>query len=182
MFNTGARVQEIVGISMQDLQLEALPQVRLHGKGRKERLCPLWPQTAALLRALLAEGRHDLPPEHPLFQNHRGGRLTRFGVRYLLGKYCSRARAGTPTLKTKGLHPHSMRHSTAVHLLRAGVDITTISHWHGHASVTTTCRYASVDLDLKRKALEQARPTNFAASGPALWRTDASGLDWLESL
>jgi integrase/recombinase XerD len=181
MFNTGARVQEIVGISVQDLQLDGLPQVRLHGKGRKERLCPLWPQTAALLRALLGERGRDLPAE-AVFQNHRGGRLSRFGVRYLLGKYCSRAKAGTPTLKTKRLHPHSMRHSTAVHLLRAGIDITTISHWLGHASVTTTCRYASVDLDMKRKALEQARPTDFAASGPALWRTDASVLDWLESL
>ena len=74
-----------------------------------------------------------------------------------------------------------MRHSTAVHLLRAGVDITTISHWLGHASVTTTNRYATVDLDMKRKAIEQARPTDFA-SGPALWRTDASILGWLEGL
>jgi hypothetical protein len=73
------------------------------------------------------------------------------------------------------------RHSTAVHLLRAGVDITTISHWLGHASVTTTNRYTTVDLDMKRKAIEQAHPTDFA-SGPALWRTDASVLEWLESL
>jgi len=75
-----------------------------------------------------------------------------------------------------------MRHSTAIHLLRAGVDITTISHWLGHASVTTTNRYATVDLDMKRKAIEQARPTDFGATGPALWRTDASVLEWLESL
>jgi len=74
-----------------------------------------------------------------------------------------------------------MRHSTAVHLLRAGVDITTISHWLGHASVTTTNRYATVDLEMKRKAIEQARPTDFA-SGPARWRTDASILEWLEGL
>ena len=180
MFNTGARVQEIVAMSMRDLQLEALPQVRLFGKGRKERLCPLWPQTADLLRALLAERGRDV--DQPVFRNHRGGRLTRFGVRYLLGKYCARAKVGMPTLGAKRLHPHSMRHSTAVHLLRAGVDITTISHWLGHASVTTTNRYATVDLDMKRKAIEQARPTAFAAPGPALWRTDASVLEWLESL
>jgi integrase/recombinase XerD len=182
MFNTGARVQEIVAICVRDLQLEALPQIRLYGKGRKERLCPLWPQTADLLRALLEERGRDVPLEQTVFRNHRGGRLTRFGVRYLLRKYCARAKAGTPTVGTKRLHPHSMRHSTAVHLLRAGVDITTISHWLGHASVTTTNRYATVDLDMKRKAIEQARPTDFGASGPALWRTDASVLDWLESL
>jgi integrase/recombinase XerD len=181
MFNTGARVQEIVGLCVRDFQLDALPQVRLYGKGRKERLCPLWPQTADRLRALLAERGPNVPLDQPVFRNHRGGRLTRFGVRYLLAKYCARAKVRTPTLGPKRLHPHSLRHSTAVHLLRAGVDITTISHWLGHASVTTTNRYATVDLDMKRKAIEQARPTDFA-SGPALWRTDASVLEWLESL
>ena len=182
MFNTGARVQEIVGLSVEDLHVQAPPQVRLFGKGRKERWCPLWPQTANLLQSLVAEAGADVRPEHALFRNHRGGRLTRFGVRYLLRKYCARAKAGTLALGTKRLHPHSMRHSTAVHLLRAGVDITTISHWLGHASVTTTNRYATVDLDMKRKAIEQARPTDFVTSGPALWRTDASVLKWLESL
>jgi integrase/recombinase XerD len=181
MFNTGARVQEIVALCIRDLQLEVLPQVRLFGKGRKERLCPLWPQTAELLRGFLAERGQSVPLEHPVFRNHRGGRLTRYGVRYLLAKYCARAKVVTASLRTKRLHPHSMRHSTAVHLLRAGVDITTISHWLGHASVTTTNRYATVDLDMKRKAIEQARPTDFAA-GPALWRTDVSVLKWLESL
>jgi integrase/recombinase XerD len=151
-------------------------------KGRKERLCPLWSQTADILRAWLAERGRDAPLDQPVFRNHRGERLTRFGVRYLLKKYCARAKVGTPTLGTKRLHPHSMRHSTAVHLLRAGVDITTISHWLGHASVTTTNRYATVDLDMKRKAIEQARPTNFGASGLAPWRTDASVLEWLEGL
>src|SRR5438876_11970327 len=120
MFNTGARVQEIVALCVRDLQLDALPQVRLFGKGRKERLCRLWPQTADLLRALLGERGRDVPLDPPVFRNHRGGRLTRFGVRYLLGKYCARAKVGTPTLGTKRLHPHSMRHSTAVHPLRAG--------------------------------------------------------------
>jgi site-specific recombinase XerD len=182
MFNTGARVEEIVTLCVRDLQLETLPQVRLLGKGRKARLCPLWPQTTEILRALLAERGRDVPSDQPLFRNHRGGRLTRFGVRYLLRKYCTRAQAATPTLGTKRLHPHSMRHSTAVHLLRAGVDITTISHWLGHASVTTTNRYATVDLDMKRKAIEQARPTDFGASGPVLWRTDASILQRLEGL
>jgi site-specific recombinase XerD len=75
-----------------------------------------------------------------------------------------------------------MRHSSAVHLLRSGVEITTISQWLGHASVATTSRYATVDLEMKRKAIEQARPTGFGSHGPAPWRTDDSILDWLEGL
>ena len=182
MFNTGARVGEIVALSVADLRLDTPAQVHLHGKGRKERVCPLWPQTADLLRALLVERGREPQSDEPVFRNHRGTRLTRFGVRYLLQKYCTRAQATVPALRAKRLHPHSMRHSTAVHLLRAGVDIVTISHWLGHASVTTTHRYATVDLDMKRKALEKARPTALDTAGLALWRTDASVLEWLEAL
>jgi integrase/recombinase XerD len=151
-------------------------------KGRKERLCPLWPQTVELLRALLAE-RHSPPQDdYPLFLNHRRAPLSRFGVRYILAKYYTQAREGMPTLAAKRLHPHSMRHSTAVHLLRSGVDIVTISQWLGHASVTTTNRYATVDLEMKRKAIEQARPIDETAAGIAVWRSDASILTWLEAL
>jgi integrase/recombinase XerD len=182
MFNTGARVQEIVTLRVADLRLASPPHLRLFGKGRKERLCPLWPQTVELLRAFLAE-RHSPPQgDQPLFLNHRRGPLSRFGVRYILAKYCTQAREAMPTLAAKRLHPHSMRHSTAVHLLRAGVDIITISQWLGHASVTTTNRYATVDLEMKRKALELARPIDHGASALALWRTDASILKWLETL
>ena len=144
-------------------------------RGPKKRVCPLWPQTADLLRALLAERGRELQSDEPVFRNHRGTRLTRFGVRYLLQKYCTRAQAAVPALRTKRLHPHSMRHSTVVHLLRAGVDIVTISQWLGHASVTTTDRYATVDLDMKRQALAKARPTTRATAGPARWPTDAVG-------
>lgn len=182
MFNTGARVQEIVTLCIRDLQLEALAQVRLYGKGRKERWCPLWPQTMEILRAWLGEAGRDFSPDQPLFRNHRGERLTRFGVRYLLRKYCARAQVAQPSLGRKRLHPHSMRHSAAVHLLRSGVEIATISQWLGHASVATTNRYATVDLEMKRKAIEQARPTDFGPAGPAAWRTDASILEWLEAL
>jgi integrase/recombinase XerD len=182
MFNTGARVQEIVAIRVGDLRLESPPHLRLFGKGRKERICPLWSQTAELLRALLVERGGQPRPDQPLFVNHRGGPLTRFGVRYILAKYCAQARETMPTLATKRLHPHSMRHSTAVHLLRSGVDIVTISQWLGHTSVTTTNRYATVDLEMKRKAIEQARPIDDATAGVALWRTDGSILKWLEAL
>jgi integrase/recombinase XerD len=182
MFNTGARVQEIVGLCVADLRLEPPPHLRLFGKGRKERICPLWSQTAELFRALLAERGSQPQADRPLFVNHRGGPLTRFGVRYILAKYCTRAGETMPTLATKRLHPHSMRHSTAIHLLRSGVDMVTISQWLGHASVTTTNRYATVDLEMKRKAIEQAGPVDDSTSGLASWRTDASILTWLETL
>lgn len=182
MFNTGVRVQEILGLRACDIRFERPAQVWVLGKGRKERLCPLWPQTADLLRTQLLEDGIDPPSTNPVFRNRRGEPLTRFGVRYILKKYCERARATAPTLAHKRLHPHSMRHSTAVHLLRSGVDMVTISHWLGHASVTTTNRYATVDLEMKRKAIEKARPIGRRASGPAAWRADTSILEWLEAL
>jgi site-specific recombinase XerD len=182
MFNTGARVQEILDVRPCDLQLVKPFQVRLMGKGRKERLCPLWPQTAELLHSLLEESRIDSLALQPLFRNHRGEPLTRFGVRYILAKHCDRARLCTPSLAKKRLHPHSMRHSTAVHLLKAGVDLTTISHWLGHASVNTTNRYVSVDLEMKRDAIAKAMPPSEGEPAVAPWRADASLLQWLESL
>jgi integrase/recombinase XerD len=181
LFNTGARVQEVVDIRAADLQLDRPTFVRLRGKGRKERLCPIWPETVDSIRDLL----RTMPESDtlPIFRNHRGEALTRFGVRYLLRGYAERARETAPTLSAKRVHPHTFRHSAAVHLLRAGVDLVTISHWLGHASVETTNRYAAVDLQTKRKALERAGPvTGASESRITAWRSDASLLGWLESL
>jgi integrase/recombinase XerD len=160
MFNTGARVQEVLDVRVADVRLEAPAQVRLLGKGRKERVCPLWPATAKLLRDLIAKRRDVGGDENsPLvFTNARGVALTRYGVRYLLRRYLQRASRAAPSLKTKKLHPHSIRHSTAVALLKSGVDFATISQWLGHAGLNTTMRYARADLDLKRRALAQVFP------------------------
>ena len=182
LFNTGARVQEIVDVRPCDLQLVRPLQVRLCGKGRKERICPLWPHTAEMLRTLLAEHHMDPAATDTLFRNRRGQPLTRFGVRYLLRKYVTSARSAVPALSAKRVHPHTMRHTTAVHLLQAGVDLVTISHWLGHASIETTNRYAAVDLETKRAALAKARPLGQIDVGLAAWRTNASILEWLESL
>ena len=181
MFNTGARVQEILDLRPSDVQLVSPAHVRLVGKGRKERLCPLWPQTAQLLRAYISERGLTPASTQPLFVNHRGAPLTRFGVRYLLAKYCDRARTTCPSLEGKRLHPHSLRHSAAVHLLKAGVDLVTISHWLGHASPNTTHRYAAIDLETKRAALTKARPTD-SNDAVAAWRSDATILEWLAAL
>jgi integrase/recombinase XerD len=181
LFNTGARVQELLDIRTGDLQLDRPTFVRLRGKGRKERLCPLWPETVAALQALLSTlmEREVIP----IFRNHRGEPMTRFGVRYLLRRYAEQAQSVTPTLGAKRVHPHTYRHSAAVHLLRAGVDLVTISHWLGHASIETTNRYAAIDLETKRQALERAGPVMGASDSEAtVWRTNASVLEWLEAL
>jgi site-specific recombinase XerD len=182
MFNTGARVQEILDLRAGDLQLTKPYQVRLVGKGQKVRWCPLWPQTAQLLRTWCTERQLDLRSDAPVFVNQRGLPLTRFGVRFILAKHVRQAVQHQPSLATKRVHPHSLRHSTAVHLLKSGVDLPTIAHWLGHASVNTTNRYVSVDLELKRKALARAAPLGTTRSSPAPWRRTASVLEWLEAL
>ena len=181
MFNSGARVQEIVDIGACDLQLQSPPQIKLVGKGRKTRICPLWPQTAKVLKAFVAERALDSRSNAAVFCNQRGERLTRFGIRYLLAKYCRIASGKSPSLTRKRLHPHSVRHSTAVFLLKSGVDLPSISHWMGHASVTTTGRYAKVDLEMKRKALARAATIGDTIAPPK-WRPSRSVLDWLASL
>lgn len=181
MFNTGARVQEILDLRPCDLRLGRPAHARLVGKGRKERVCPLWPQTAGLLKNLLAESATPVDSTQPLFLNSRGQPLTRFGVRYLLRKHCEGAEANAPSLKKKCLHPHSMRHSTAVHLLKSGVDFVTISQWLGHASANTTNRYAAVDIEMKRAAISKAQPPR-KSRGARRWRNDPSLLAWLEAL
>jgi site-specific recombinase XerD len=182
LFNTGGRVQEVLDIRPNDLQLNRPASVRLIGKGRKERLCPLWPETVDALTTLLSKAP-AVASDAPVFRNQRGEPMTRFGIRYLLRQYADAARQAAPTLANKRVHPHTYRHSAAVHLLRAGVDLVTISHWLGHASVETTNRYTAVDLATKREALERAGPVT-GSSEPDVtgWRKDDSVLEWLESL
>ena len=185
MFNTGARVQEALNVRVADVRLEAPPQVRLLGKGRKARTCPLWPATARLLCDLIAQrsGFRDESVSPLVFTNARGAPLTRYGVRYLLRRYVQKASGVAPSLKSKKLHPHSIRHSTAVALLKSGVDFVTISQWLGHAGLNTTMRYARADLDLKRRALAQVFP--HAVSPPPGGRLLLDGADlagWLRRI
>lgn len=182
MFNTGGRVQEILNLRVRDLRLDPPEQVRLHGKGDKIRLCPLWPRTARLLRDLIAaQLPADADPANALvFRNRNGGPLTRYGVRYLLRKHLPDYRSAT---QGRQIHPHALRHATAVHLLKSGVEFATISQWLGHASVTTTMRYARADLDLKRQALAQVFPETLGvpAAGRVRWH-GAELTRWLRRL
>lgn len=185
MFNTGARVQEVLNLRRRDLRVDAPCQVRLLGKGNKVRLCPLWPATAKLLRDLVDP--HPVPGADPLdallFTNARGQQLTRFGVRYLLRKHVAAATRAAPTLRGKRLHPHSLRHGTAIALLKSGVDFATISQWLGHASLNTTMRYARADIDLKRQALSQVFPDALPPpKGGRLMINGSELIPWLRRL
>ncbi len=158
MFNTGARVQEVLDLTVGDIRLEPPYQVRLRGKGGKIRSCPIWARTAQRLRELINRKSPPVDSDSPLFTNQRGTKLTRFGVRYLLNKRVETCAGAVPTLRDKHIHPHSLRHTTAIHLLKAGVDFATISQWLGHATLTTTMEYARADIDTKRQALSQLFP------------------------
>jgi site-specific recombinase XerD len=182
MFNTGARVSEIVGLQTADLRLIAPRSVLLRGKGRKERTCPIWPETAGLLQKLIEEHAQPSNPSAPVFFNNRGTRLTRFGVGRILHKYIEKAVLRHPSLKHKRLHPHSIRHSTATHLLRSGVDLSTIAHWLGHASVNTTNKYISIDLEAKRETLAKAKPLLKGQRHSGKWRRDPDLMAWLTAL
>ena len=185
MFNTGARVQEVLNLKARDVRFDPPHQVRLVGKGNKLRLCPIWPRTAKLLQELVTSARSsgEDPADTYLFQNRRGEPLTRFGVRYLLRKYLPQRLADGPSGLRKRVHPHCLRHTTAVFLLKAGVDFATISQWLGHATLDTTMRYARADMDLKRQALAQVFPETLAAPAAGRMRLDGTELSkWLRRL
>ncbi len=182
LFNTGARVSEVVGLQTCDLALDPPPSVRLRGKGRKERRCPLWAETAKALRTHLRES--TITPHEPqwVFLNHRGQQLTRFGVRWILRKHIRNAALRVFSLKNKRLHPHSVRHSTAIHLLRSGVDLSTIANWLGHVSINTTNKYATVDLEAKRQALNKSKSLLSVRQRKSLPVPEHDLIEWLESL
>jgi integrase/recombinase XerD len=149
LYNSGARAGEAAKLTVGNLQLGGSPSVRLHGKGNKVRICPLWPTTAASLTRLVA-GRNQ---NEAVFLGRTNQPLTRFGIHRLVTQYATLASEAVPTLATKRVSPHTIRHTTAVHLLRAGVDINTIRAWLGHVSLDTTHIYAEVDLEMKAEAL-----------------------------
>jgi integrase/recombinase XerD len=179
LYNTGARVSEALGVRSRDLRLERPRQVRLLGKGKKERICPLWSETASALRRIIPLGRAD----DVLFRSARGAPLTRDGVAHLLGKYVRIAAQHTAALRKIRVTPHVMRHSCAVALLQAGVDVTVIRDYLGHASVATTSRYITTNLQMKREVLEAFwKRAGLDRAAPRKWRPSSKLLAFLESL
>lgn len=179
LYNTGARIQEALDVCPAAVRFDAPLCVRLVGKGRKERICPLWPETVALLRALRA--RYPGADDEPLFVNRYGTPLGASGVRFKLAQYVHEAARAVPSLASKKVSPHAFRHAAAVHLVAAGIDVTVIRSWLGHAHLDTTNHYAQANLETKREALARLDPSS-KITKPPRWRRDASVLAWLDSL
>jgi integrase/recombinase XerD len=155
--------------------------VDLLGKGRKWRTCPLWESTARHLRQLIEELGLKPEQEGHLFVNPSGQPLSRSGIAEVIGRHARRAGVATPGLRGRKVTPHTIRHTTAMHLLQSGVEVNVIRSWLGHVSIATTNRYIEIDLEMKRKALEacevgQGEPT---AAG---WQPSSDILTWLVSL
>jgi site-specific recombinase XerD len=179
LYNTGARIQEALDVCPRAIRFDAPACVRLYGKGRKERLSPLWPETVSLLKSLLR--RQPRPDDERLFVNRYGVPLGASGVRFKLAEYVEAAAKTVPSLATKQISPHSFRHATAVHLVAAGVDVTVIRSWLGHVSLDTTNHYAQANLQTKRQALERLESPSRPAKRPS-WKQDQSILAWLDTL
>jgi site-specific recombinase XerD len=182
LYNTGARASEAANVALGDLVLEEASSVRLFGKGRRIRLCPLWTHTVTVMRDLLGS-RISGPADTPVFLNVRGQPITRFGIHDLVTRTARKAATATPSLLSKRVTSHCIRRTTAVHLLRAGVDINTIRAWLGHVSVETTNHYAEVDLEMKAKALETcAVQPDAPGDATRPWRADTDFLEYLTTI
>jgi integrase/recombinase XerD len=156
LYNTGARVSEMINIRVQDVQLDtSRASVRLHGKGRKQRTIPLWRETASRIRVWIKE--KALKPDQPLFLNRFGNRLTRAAVAARMALAVTAATERCPQLRGRHITCHTIRHATAMHLLQGGVDITVMALWLGHESTVTTHGYVEADLRMKEQALKAVR-------------------------
>ena len=182
LYDTGARVQEVVDLSVRDVRLNPPAQICLTGKGRKTRVVPLMSATVNLLAQYMNEYRLDRPEciDSPMFFNRRGEKLSRSGVRYLLEKYTTDARKTKPGL-LKNISPHTMRHSKAMHLLQAGNPATVIQSILGHADIRSTDIYARADIEMKRHALQKAAEMVPPVNLPS-WRENKGLMEWLSSL
>lgn len=177
MYNTGARVQEVTQLRVEQLDLPRL-RVQLYGKGGKWRACPLWTETAGALQKLLGERQHS--KTDPVFLSSTGKPLTRFGIYKLVRKHTEGLVKTRSDGSSKPVSPHTIRHSTAIHLLESGVEVNVIRGWLGHVSLDTTNRYAEITMRMKEEALKACQPPTCHAD--ARWRDDESLLRWLDSL
>jgi len=176
LYNSGARASEAVQLTIADIDRAQL-SVRLLGKGNKIRYCPLWPVTMQTLTPLVAQRA----PTQRVFLNRCSQPITRFGIYTLVKRCAKKAAPSIPSLASKRVSPHTLRHTTAVFLLRAGVDINTIRAWLGHVSIKTTMVYAELDLEMKAKALSTCKLTEETIS-TVHWSDDASLMSFLQSL
>ena len=179
LYNTGARVSEVVHLNLPDLRVAGVPQVKLSGKGRRTRICPLWSETAEDLVMYLQQRRSIDPKVQQIFLDANGRPISRFGIRHVIGKYAALADKACPSITTKTVTPHAIRHTTAMHLLRAGNDVNMVSYWLGHADINTTHLYVEIDMQMKRQMIERAGAPTVTKSFP--WQKPGV-LQWLNRL
>jgi integrase/recombinase XerD len=183
LYNTGARVQEVADLRVENLDLGPQPRVQLHGKGDKWRTCPLWADTTKQMNMLLEEGQKPDARDRAVFCSRPGVPLTRFGIYKIVRRHARQ-------LDRDGAHPrritpHIFRHTAAVHLLESGVEINVIRAWLGHVDLETTNRYAELTLRAKQEALRTCEPALGAPAGAhrrGVWKDDEALLAWLASL
>jgi integrase/recombinase XerD len=182
LYDTGARVQELIDLSAGDVRLDPPAQVRLMGKGRKMRAVPLMDKTVQLLRDHMHENHLDRPEQfdRPLFRNGRDQRLSRSGIRYILQKHVGKARSKRPSLN-RTVTPHMLRHTKGMHLLQSGISPEMIRDFLGHVDVKTTQIYARANLEMKRIALERISDSSPVRAIPS-WQQNKNLLEWLRSL
>jgi integrase/recombinase XerD len=183
LYNSGMRAQEVVDLDVNHVRFTRPYTVLIHGKGAKQRVCPLWRETINAVQRYL-DARSALHPDAvPLFLNTDGHRLTRFGVRYIVSHRIADAGTACPSLLCRKISPHTWRHSTALHLLQSNVDLTMISAWLGHSSIQTTHQYVDIDLKMKQQTLKSVAhliPKTSKTTGT--WKSDKDLLAWLSSL
>lgn len=181
LYDTGARVQEIIDMTPGDVRLEAPAQIRILGKGQKVRVVPLMENTVRLLRQYIDENALALPEhfDQPLFRNRQGNRLTRGGVRYILLKHLKKAQKCQTTF-TQKVTPHTLRHTKAMHLVEAGVSLDIVRDFLGHADIQTTELYARANLEMKRAAIAKISPT--PVPDVPTWKENKTLLEWLQQL
>ncbi|HVU15524.1 MAG TPA: tyrosine-type recombinase/integrase [Candidatus Didemnitutus sp.] len=183
LYNTGMRAHEIVSLDVNHIRFSRPYTVLIHGKGQKERVCPLWKETVDALKRYLADRNARLTDTVPLFLGVAGSRLSRFGIRYIVSRRVAVATKSCPSLRTRHVTPHTWRHATALHLLQSNVDLTMIRSWLGHSSVQTTHQYVEIDLEMKRKTLksiEHLVPRSAGSTGT--WKAGRDILAWLSAL
>jgi len=181
LYNTGARVQEVADLRIENLDLGEIPVARLHGKGDKWRTCPLWHQTARLVTDLLESSGQAPIAGVPVFCAGNGQALTRSGIYKIVRRHAGHL--DDPNSHRR-VSPHIFRHTAAMHLLESGVEVNVIRGWLGHADLTTTNRYAEINTKTKLEAIRHTEPPG-AGGGPRvhpIWRTDETLLNWLASL
>lgn len=179
LYNTGARAEEAASLQIKDLTMpkgRGLPFVTITGKGNKKRRCPLWDDTRKELRTLVA--KRD--PDEYVFINRLKQPMSRFGVYEMVTRHASKLAVTMPSIRDKRVSPHTIRHTTATHLLQAGVDINTIRAWLGHVSIETTNIYAEVNLEMKAKALLNCEIK--VKRSRKHWRDDNNLMDFLDGL